>query len=65
VASQRDANQLVRKLRKLGYRVELRSGCHHWRAEVNGHYVSIPFSPSDRRSLLNVRAKLRRAGCEL
>jgi len=58
----KDIAKLLRQLRKDGWAVKL--GSKHWDVRPPGapHIkVVIPVSPSDYRTLLNVRADLRRA----
>lgn len=59
----KDVKQLVRRVRKAGWEVRLRTGCGHYLfVSPSGERVSCPATPSDRRSLLNVEAKMRRTG---
>jgi hypothetical protein len=61
----RDMPKLVRRARKAGWSVT-KTGKQHWRfRSPNGATIFAPSTPSDRRSVMNVRANLRRAGLEV
>lgn len=53
--------QLLDEVREAGATVTLTGG-GHWKIEKNGQTVYAPQTPSDHRSIDNVKAKLRRAG---
>lgn len=56
---------IFKQLKKQGWSVELRK-CNHWRLTApDGRVTYTGGSPSDWRSVRNLRAKLRRMGCEL
>jgi len=58
-----DLQQLIHTARKAGWSVHQRHGGHLcWRAPGRGVQVFSASSPSDWRSLANVRASLKRAG---
>jgi len=58
-----DLQQLIHVTRKAGWSVHQRHGGHLcWRAPGRGVMVFSAATPSDWRSLANVRASLKRAG---
>ena len=58
-----DLQQLIHAARKAGWSVQKRHGGHLcWRAPNRATLVFSAATPSDRRSLANVRASLKRAG---
>jgi hypothetical protein len=60
-----DMATLVRRLRKLKCKVD-GGGSKHYQVRLpNGRTVFMPSTPSDHRSIPNVRAQLRRAGLDL
>lgn len=61
-----EISQLIRKVRRLpGWTVELRKAGHYLATSPSGEQCFMPRSPSDWRSLLNVRAQLRRLGANI
>lgn len=65
MASRGDIRKLVKAARRQGWTVERTSGGHLRFAPPRGAYIVVSFSPSDHRSWLNARARLRRAGLEV
>lgn len=61
----REMTRLVRTLRKQGIEVTVGGGGHYRVDLPGGGTMFLPRSPSDYRSLRNVRAQLRREGVEL
>ncbi len=60
--SRTDTRQLLKQLIKAGHKVE-RANSGHWIVYCpDGAKVQIAHSPSDRRSLLNSKSRLRRHG---
>jgi hypothetical protein len=60
----KEVTQLLRQAEKAGCTVT--RGKKHLRIHTpSGRWVGCPISPSDRRSLLDVRARLRRMGVVL
>jgi len=58
-----DLHHLIHVARKAGWSVQKRQGGHLcWRAPGRGAMLFSAATPSDWRSLANVRASLRRAG---
>lgn len=56
-----DRDELLRELRQRGWRVEMTRRSGHWKlTHPKGGVVFAPGTPSDHRSLLNVRSKIRR-----
>lgn len=66
MSMKKEATELVRQVRLAGWLVE-RDGGGHWRCTPpgGGEYVTLPGTPSDRRTLLNVKAKLKRFGLDV
>lgn len=61
----KDIKQLIVKLEKQGLELR-RSGTTHWKVYRDGRLLTtLPSTPSDRRSLLNKRAELKRQGVVL
>jgi len=61
-----DLRQLIHVARKAGWSVQQRRGGHLcWRPPGRGAIVFSAATPSDWRSLANVRASLKRAGLHL
>jgi hypothetical protein len=59
----KETRELVRKLKALGCEVRPHKG--HWKVYRDGEYVAtVPSTPSDHRTMLNVRAQLRRIGLQ-
>lgn len=65
MSHRRDMEQMVKKVKKQGWTVERRPCGHLWLVAPSGERVNAPSTPSDHRSLLNVRAILRRKGAVL
>jgi hypothetical protein len=60
----RDVRRLVQAIEAAGGRVTL-SKRGHFKVYINDRLVTtLPQTPSDRRSLLNARAAIRRAGIQ-
>lgn len=59
-----DSLRLVKALRRAGWRVEKGRHWKAWPKDPLKAMVTISFTPSDRRSLDNSMADLRRAGFE-
>lgn len=54
-----DVKELIAHLRKQGFTVALARSGHYQVTSKDGAHVQIPATPSDRRSLLNVRSRLK------
>ena len=62
MASNKDVTVLRKRLVAQGFEVE-RARNGHWRVTApDGRKAQFPYSPSDHRSMLNVKARLRRIG---
>lgn len=62
MGSRKETEQLLTCIRKAGGTLR-RSGSGHWKVYLDGRMITtIASSPSDGRSLRNVRAVLRREG---
>lgn len=57
--------QLENKRLNPGWRVQQTKSSHYVALGPNGQRVSMPSTPSDHRSVKNVKAKLRRAGARV
>ncbi|WP_413102261.1 hypothetical protein [Streptomyces sp. Inha503] len=64
--SKKDADQLIRRIKKQGFTVRL-GGRDHWRiTSPSGETITAPKTPSSgNRSLANMRANLKRLGARL
>jgi hypothetical protein len=59
----REVSELIKELRKLGYDIEPTGNNGHWKVRFEGIYMAtLPNSPSDKRTMINVRQLLRRIG---
>lgn len=64
MASPKEMRALLRAAEDAGWKVELKR--KHYRLQSpEGEIVFLPSTPSDRRSVLNSRAQLRRAGLKV
>lgn len=62
----KDTKKILAAVRKAGWRVERTGGQHYKLKSICGqHIVIVSGTPSDRRSVNNLRAKLKRCGVEL
>ena len=61
----RDLTQMLKKIKKQGWTVEIRANGHLWLHGPAGQRIPSASTPSDYRGLLNLRAKLRRNGADL
>lgn len=59
-----DHKSLMRRLNDMGVKVEF-SGGGHMKVHCPKHYVIMPATPSDGRSVRNSVSELRRAGLDL
>ena len=63
----REVTALIRKLRKLGYEVRQggRTG-NHYKVYKGKHLItSMPCTPTDHRTIENIKKYLRKAGVEI
>lgn len=61
-SNNKDMNKLLKQLRKLGWTVEHNGHSHIRVTNLEGAFVVISNSCSDRRGTLNARADLRKIG---
>lgn len=61
----RDIQQLLKKAKRAGCRVEQTRSNHYRIIGPTGESISAPGTPSDFRSIRDVRSKLRRIGVSI
>lgn len=61
----RELRQLLSRLRANGWHIAISRRGHYQCYGPDGQLVFCPSTPSDHRSLANMRGKLRRAGAQL
>ena len=64
MSSRRDITELLRALSKVGVTCE-KTKAGHWKAYTPNGVVFFCSTPSDKRSLLNAKAELRRKGVDI
>lgn len=57
----KDLHRLLNTIAKAGWGVELRRGGHYCLTSPSGQLIFAPSTPSSRRSLQNLRSRIRRA----
>lgn len=58
----KDVKRVMRELRRQGYEVGQSKGSSHWHVRKGGRLLAVTGStPSDRKSLRNLKGQLRRA----
>lgn len=56
---------LLKQIRRAGWRVEQRSGCHYKVFPPTGPIIVISATPNGKRGVKNARADCRRAGLDV
>jgi hypothetical protein len=64
-AVRHDVRELLEKISEEGWAIKPTQGGHWKCTSPSGDIVFAPGTPSDRRSLLNARAKFRRCGASV
>ena len=57
----KDLHRLLNAIAKAGWGVELRKGGHYCLTSPSGQLIFASSTPSSRRSLLNLKARIRKA----
>nr|WSX25642.1 hypothetical protein OG690_38525 [Streptomyces tubercidicus] len=61
----RDIQDILKRVKKQGFAVRMNAKRHYRVTSPGGDTVTVPSTPSDQRSVKNVRSKLRKIGAVL